>query len=62
MAELGLPDYKRPPRRMVTEAQAARAAAKACHGTWWSHEAAQRAGLTCTSAEGRAVALEARQG
>lgn len=31
----GLPDYKKPPKKMVDEAKAARARLKACHGNWY---------------------------
>ena len=34
MAELGLPDYKKPPKAMVAEAKAERQRRRACHGNW----------------------------
>lgn len=34
MAELSLPDYKKPPRAYIEAAKAERDRRKACHGDW----------------------------
>lgn len=34
MSTPGLPDYKRPPKRLIESARAERARRKACHGSW----------------------------